>query len=53
MTKDGSGQKTGESRKEQAANARDARLKEALRANLHRRKGQARARKSDDRTKEN
>jgi hypothetical protein len=47
MNKDGSDKQPLASRKSKAAEAREARLKEALRANLHRRKGQTRARKSD------
>ncbi|MFT4717160.1 MAG: hypothetical protein ACI861_002191 [Paracoccaceae bacterium] len=45
MDNDGSENKANKGQKSAAAEARDARLKEALRANLHRRKGQSRARK--------
>jgi len=47
MNKDGSDKQPVSSRKSKAAEARDARLKQALRANLQRRKGQSRARNAD------
>lgn len=50
MNKDGSTDKVQKSRKTAEAEAREARLKSALRANLRRRKGQKTARKPDDPT---
>lgn len=44
MTRDKTEKPKADKRKDARADARAARLKEALRANLHRRKGQARAR---------
>ena len=48
MSKDQSDKNQEDSRKSKQAIAREERLKQALRVNLHRRKGQARARKPDD-----
>ncbi len=48
MSKDQSDKNQEDSRKSKQAIAREERLKQALRANLHRRKGQARARKPDE-----
>jgi len=48
MNKDTTDKNDKEQRKSQQAIERENRLKEALRVNLHRRKGQARARQSDD-----
>jgi len=45
MTREDTQNTDSKTRKEKEAEAREARLKAALRANLHRRKGQARARK--------
>lgn len=50
MNKDGSSGKAANGHKTDAALARGERLKEALRANLLRRKGQAKARKTDDKS---
>jgi hypothetical protein len=53
MSKDGSADTTGDSRKSQAAAAREERLKAALRANLQRRKLQGRARRKPGETDKN
>ncbi len=48
MNKDGTGKPGANTTKSQKAVAREERLKEALRSNLRRRKGQSKARKSSD-----
>lgn len=48
MTKPSDKKRPEKPQKAEAAKLRDARLKEALRANLHRRKGQTRARADAD-----